>query len=848
MKKPETAPARPAYRGILAAALFAAALGLLGLFGLYFGIPLLASLFPGTMAIKANGALSSILGGLALAIAAGRDTPPSPRRGWRCRAILGLAILIAAIGLLTLVEDCCGIDLGIDQFLYVEAPEAIIGATRPGRMAILPALGFSAIGLGLLFLDFRRLPHLAFFGGATASAIAFLSLASHIFGVRDYGSGPFWAVMAVPASLSIMALGLGLVAATADRPPASAMVGGGGGARLLKRAIILIFIVPLIVDGFHVYATELGIFSHGFGGALSSVLNGVVLLVGLYFFARSLDAGEAKMREINAGLERQIEERKRMEEELRNVTSAVEQSPVAVIITDKTGDIEYANAKFYKMTGYDSAEIIGKNPRILNSGLQPAALYEGLWRSILNGREWHGTFRNRRKDGSLFWASASISPIRGRDGEIGHFVGMTEDVSALKTAEEALRTERNLLRALIDAVPDGILVKDRAGKVLLANTGAAQVLCHSSPDALVGKVNVDYLSDDSLEIAQAEDEEILATGRAVYRERLRATEGEARRWISIAKLPVQDTAGLTSLVVVLLRDISLSKTVEESLEGARLAAESARVEAESMNAAKSEFLANMSHEIRTPMNAIIGLAQLMKATPLTPKQQGYLSRIGSSADLLLEIINDILDISKIESGKIELESTVFRLSDMIAKIEVILSQRVAEKGLGFSTLIHPSVPDKLRGDPLRLRQVLLNLAGNAVKFTELGGVEIEVGPESSEESSILLRFSVLDSGIGISAAQRERLFVPFSQADTSTTRRYGGTGLGLAISKRLVQAMGGRIWVESEEGRGSLFAFTARFGLAGSEEAAGQIDGVTDDGLLPDPSHFAGLRILLVED
>jgi two-component system, sensor histidine kinase and response regulator len=374
--------------------------------------------------------------------------------------------------------------------------------------------------------------------------------------------------------------------------------------------------------------------------------------------------------------------------------------------------------------------------------------------------------------------------------------------------EKKLAFERNLMRTVIDNIPDSIFVKDSAGRYLLANKAFAKLHGLESPEPLLGKTVFDLFPKERAVSLHAADLEVIGATKPLMIEGERSVvdaEGNVR-WIHMTKVPLTNDRGEIVGIVGVNRDITLSKLAEVEL---RQSAETA----ETANRAKSEFLANMSHEIRTPMNGIIGMTDLALETQLSQEQREFLGMVKSSADSLLSLLNDILDFSKIEAGKLDFETIDFQLRETLDNAVRTLALHAQQKGLELACHILPDVPDGLQGDPTRIRQIVVNLLGNAIKFTSQGEVVIQVEIQDESQDETVLHFAVRDTGIGIPLEKQQIIFEAFTQTDSSTTRKYGGTGLGLAISSRLINKMGGKIWVESELGRGSTFHFTTRFRL-----------------------------------
>jgi signal transduction histidine kinase len=362
--------------------------------------------------------------------------------------------------------------------------------------------------------------------------------------------------------------------------------------------------------------------------------------------------------------------------------------------------------------------------------------------------------------------------------------------------EQALEQEKNSLTSLIQAIPDLLFELGLDGHYYSCFTHNPKKLA-APPEELLGKNISDVLPPESALICLEAVQEANTTGSSHGREfRLPLPEGEAWFELSVARKPGTDDD--QPHFVVLSRDISLRKQNEKDLLAARSAAEAA-------NRAKSEFLANMSHEIRTPLNGVMGMAQLLRFTGLSSEQTEYLDNLDNSSRTLLELLSDILNLSRIEAGKLELELISVALQDILNEISGIYSALANQKGLALILELDDSLPKEVLIDPLRFKQIIINLVGNALKFTEKGSIIIRASMTNHADQTPLLRVEVQDTGIGITPAQQERIFAPFTQADGSTTRKYGGTGLGLTICLRLAELMGGSLRVESEPGKGSRF-------------------------------------------
>jgi len=384
--------------------------------------------------------------------------------------------------------------------------------------------------------------------------------------------------------------------------------------------------------------------------------------------------------------------------------------------------------------------------------------------------------------------------------ELSHLgTAINRMLESLQLSQRQRQQTEERYRAFMNNIPAIALIKDKEGRILYINEPMSKIYKINFGD-VQGKILADWIPAEIASQIRLHDLEVLSTKRVMQFEELVPTpDGIFHHWLAF-RFPLEDSDG-EPLIGMVAIDISRRKKAEADLREAKEIAEAA-------NRAKSEFLANMSHEIRTPLNGVVGMTELALGTDLTTEQQEYLETVKLSADSLLTVINDILDFSKIEAGKIDFEMIDFNLRETLELTMKIMAFRAEEKGLELLCEIAPEVPEAIQGDSTRIRQVVVNLIGNAIKFTDAGEVALKVQSTQSEEGDNMLHFTVADTGIGIPAEKQRSIFEPFSQADTSTTRKYGGTGLGLSISVRLVRMMAGKMWLESEPGSGTKFHFT----------------------------------------
>jgi two-component system sensor histidine kinase/response regulator len=528
------------------------------------------------------------------------------------------------------------------------------------------------------------------------------------------------------------------------------------------------------------------------------------------------------------GVARDISARRQAEENVRRSEERfrdfIDFLPEVVFETDLEGRLTLVNSNAFTLFGYTRNELEkGVNVFDIITPSERNLARENFQRVLRGEPPRNQEYVVEKKDGSRFPVRVFASRIL-KDSKVFGIRGILIDSSEQKRAEEALR----LTQFSVDRASDAVFWLNSSGQPVYVNEAACRALGYSREELLSMTVP-DFHPDIPAESWPKRWQETRERGSFTFETYHRSKDGRV--------FPVEVSAnylefGGREYSCAFVRDITERKRVEDQMRQAKEATEAA-------NRAKSEFLANVSHELRTPLNGVIGMADLALDTELNPEQREYLEILRKSADSLLSVINDILDFSEIESNKLELDWVEFHLRDCLGECikpsAILASQKHLELGLD----IQPDVPDVLMGDPGRLRQVVANLLGNALKFTEQGEVVVRVERQTEDADEIMLHFSVQDTGIGIPREKHELIFQAFAQADGSTTRKYGGSGLGLSICTQLVELMGGRIWLDSEEGRGSTFHFTARFGVAQNS---------LNSTLPADLTELRGVSVLVVDD
>ena len=512
------------------------------------------------------------------------------------------------------------------------------------------------------------------------------------------------------------------------------------------------------------------------------------------------------------------------------LSAFLDNSPSPMYLKDHDRNLTMVNRAFENFYGVTSADVVGHPIRDWKSGGVPDDI-DTIEMAVFDlGESMDIEIETENADGESRTVVVSKFPVFAPDGAIVGIGGVNTDVTEARRQEAEVRQTQARLAAYIDHIPMMVVLMDRESRFLMVNS-RYEAFFDVSADDIAGNIGHDHISDEYQETCQAENRRVCDFQETIERVvEMRNAAGRTRLLLQ-TKFPIATGEGLPVAVGVVLSDITDQKQHERDLE-------KARDDAEAANRAKSAFLANMSHEIRTPMNGVFGMADLLAQSPLTTDQQRYLNTIRRSGEALLGVINDVLDVSRVEAGEFQLDVHTFNLHDLIAEAVELYTETASAKGVFIAHNIAATVPVRVEGDPVRLRQVLTNLVGNAIKFTTDGSVVVRVARIGGDATNSVIRFEVSDTGIGIERGKLATLFEPFQQADSSVTRRFGGSGLGLSIAGHIVGLMGGHIDIDSEPGKGSSFVFSISMAVDTSKNS-------------PRSSKreaLAGKRLLIVDD
>ena len=799
---------------------------------------LLIRTIPGFPSMRPNTVLVMLLGGVGLLLLWRQDLPMGQRRTARV-----IALVMAAICVLSLAEYVSGYSLGIDD-LFV--PDSAIKQMKMNvvRMSAMSAVTLLGMAMTLLCLahPLRRIRIRHQWLAISVLALAMPSTLAYLFSVHDARSLRGVMELSLNGIVSLNLLAIGALAARPDEGVIRRLLANDAAGLLGRRMVFALVLVLPVFGWLGLQWTKSGEWPIELTVAVLVVLSMILMLAITMVTARALHLIEVHRDEAERDKERAFaclqQQAGTLQQQVVNrtmeladaVTRAERLALVArhttnaVIITDNAERIEWVNDAFTLMTGHTNPDALGRKIDDFLFGPSTDLKVVGLMRTRLAaGQSFVGELFCYARNERGLWLRLDVQPVHDQ-GSLRHFIGIATDITDERRAAEALRLSEERWQLALEGSDDGVWDWDIAADKLWFSPRWKALLGYGE-----GEFENSYnswrkaLHPDDWPWVQATLDAYLTRRTEAYAVECRMLHKDGSwRWIlargkarfSAEGRPLRMIGTHTDVTTWRETEAALrsareqSEQLNEQLEQAIGRAQQSALEANLGSQAKSEFLAVMSHEIRTPMNAVIGFTSLLLDTQLTAEQRDWLRTVRSSGEALLTIINDILDFSKIESGRLELEQQPVSVRQCIHDITSLLGEQARRKGLELRSVVDARVPSWITTDGTRLRQVLLNLVGNAIKFTAKGEVEISIFPENGPEGESLLGFNVRDTGAGIPADRLDRLFKPFSQADSSTTRKYGGTGLGLAICRSLAKLLGGSVEVSQTSPEGTTFHFS----------------------------------------
>ncbi len=851
------------------------AVGMAVLCGWALSVPLLRSVIPGAVEMKANTAVGLVASAAALGLMRLRRSSAGDGGTWYSPWAAFLSAAVAVLGLLTLAQYAFGWNAGVDEFLFLDTAAAFNVAR--GRMSPYSAFAFVMLGVALVALPYRQMVRLTRTASGLVVVIGVVSFLGYLWNVSQIVTDRVVPPVAVNTALCFILLGVAIYL-EAD----ASSNGVNARARSRLETLVLGGFIPtalfVFVGGGLTYranenfaeTAQLVAHTQEVRAELSRVYGALVdtelarrnqMLTNEAQFANDFNVRAEAARAHLDNLAKLIADNVSQRELQRQLTDLVDSRLKALEAVSQVFQAEGGPAAQRALRAEASNRLMAKihalveqmddaEEALLNLRLQRAQSQRHWMLGVLLGTlallsvVFVRLFRNIRQE--VMARGEAEDRLQRLNAEL-------EDRVLARTAE--LEVQQSFLRRVIDLNRNRIFAKDFSGRFVLANAAMAEAY-GLEVEQIVGHVESEFNPDEELvRQFQETDRQVIESGQelVIPEQRVRNAQGETR-WVSTVKRPIMSMDGKSTILLGVSTDITerkaaadelrsmavtLERRVQErtlELSESNAALEQARLESDAASRAKSAFLANMSHEIRTPMNAIIGLTHLMTRETRDAMQRDRLDKVSNAAQHLLQIINDILDISKIEAGKLTLDDRDFSLDELLTSATELVSAQGRDKGLEM-ILDQDHLPNRLRGDPTRLSQILINLLANAVKFTERGWVRLRGQVIAEEGARVQLRFEVQDTGPGIDEERQRLLFSAFEQGDNSSSRRHGGTGLGLALSRQLARTMGGDAGVQSSLGAGSMFWFTVWL------TRAAQVPN-----RLPAPVSLAGLRALLVDD
>ncbi len=795
--------------------------------GWMFDIVLFKSILPSFSPMNPLTALLFLLAGISLFLLNSRAAFLKHRAG----KLLALCIIV--ISLTRLAGFIHGFDVGIDKILFVNK----LGGSR---MVLNSALSFLLVGLSLFFIDKRKtlfVPSQIF--ASIAFLISFFTIISYVYAPGTLDKIAIQIPMPIHTACSFLLLTIAIGLSQYQEGFVRVIMHKNIGGAIFRKLLSISVVLPLIVAVLRYSQGKADLSQSEFGTPVIVICILAITFFLIWVIAQQLNKADE---ERHQGFAKLIQLKNDLEDSETKYRNLVDNAGVMMYTFSLNGTITFASNKTYEITGYTPSEFIGMH---YSQFIQPdyiSELKETHRRQVLDARkESTIEFRFTTKSGALKWIEQTTVLLFDNDIPSG-FQCLAKDVSEAREMQETVKKyeiqlleNQGRLQSILDNASSMIYIKDLEGKYVLTNQ-KFKTFYNINDQAILGKTDFEFTSMEQAQRFKDTDSRVLTTGKPVEVEEI-IENNSGQFYMLIVKFPLLDANGKIYGISGIATDITERAKYREQLIQARQVAEDAKKMQE-------QFLANMSHEIRTPMNGIQGMTSLLLETDLNDEQKDFAKTIKKSSDNLVVIINDILDFSKITAGKLTIEKIDFNLFEVLDNLRVIFSHPITTKALTLQLNAANNVPAMLNGDPYRLNQILVNLVGNAIKFTRSGGIAIDISVADTTSDTTVLNFAITDTGIGIEPDKLNDIFESFTQASIETSRKYGGTGLGLAITKQLVELQKGIISVKSQINCGTTFEFSIPYNNSVSNTPVF----FAGDDLKNYKTIFTGKKFLVAED